>query len=48
MLVFRTTGRFEKEFRLAVKRGKDVSKLQAATPMSTPVGDSRADGIIDG
>jgi len=29
MLVFRTTGRFEKEFRLAVKRGKDVSKLKA-------------------
>ena len=29
MLAFRTTGRFEKEFRLAVRRGKDVSKLQA-------------------
>ena len=29
MLAFRTTGRFEKEFKLVVKRGKDVSKLQA-------------------
>jgi mRNA interferase YafQ len=29
MLAFRITGRFEKEFRLAVRRGKDVSKLQA-------------------
>jgi hypothetical protein len=29
MLAFRTTGRFEKEFRLAVRRGKDVSRLQA-------------------
>jgi len=29
MIAFRTTGRFEKEFKLAAKRGKDVSKLQA-------------------
>jgi mRNA interferase YafQ len=29
MLAFRTTGRFEKEFRLAVKRRKDVSRLKA-------------------
>lgn len=29
MLEFRTTGRYEKEFRLAMKRGKDISKLQA-------------------
>jgi mRNA interferase YafQ len=29
MLAFRTTGRFEKEFRIAVRRGKNVSKLQA-------------------
>lgn len=29
MLAFRTTGRFEKEFRLAVRREKDISKLQA-------------------
>ena len=29
MLAFRTTGRLEKEFRFAVRRGKDVSKLQA-------------------
>jgi mRNA interferase YafQ len=29
MLAFRTSGRFEKEFRIAVRRGKNVSKLQA-------------------
>ena len=29
MLVFRSGGRFKKEFRLAVKRGRDISKLQA-------------------
>jgi hypothetical protein len=35
MLAFRTTGRFEKEFRLAVRRGKEVSQLQAAFNPST-------------
>ncbi len=29
MRPFRTTGRFEKEFKLAVRRGKDIAKLQA-------------------
>ncbi len=29
MLAFRTTGRFEKDFKLSLKRRKDVSKLQA-------------------
>lgn len=28
MLVFRSGGRFKKEFRLAIKRGRDISKLQ--------------------
>jgi mRNA interferase YafQ len=29
MLAFRTTGRFEKEFKLSMKRGNDISKLKA-------------------
>ena len=29
MLSFRTTGRFEKDFKLSLKRGKDISKLKA-------------------
>jgi mRNA interferase YafQ len=29
MLAFRNTGRFEKDFKLSRKRGKDISKLQA-------------------
>ncbi|MEW6718937.1 MAG: type II toxin-antitoxin system YafQ family toxin [Thermodesulfobacteriota bacterium] len=29
MRAFRTTGRFEKDFKLSIKRGKDVSKLRA-------------------
>ncbi|MHB1041187.1 MAG: type II toxin-antitoxin system RelE/ParE family toxin, partial [Desulfobacteria bacterium] len=29
MRAFRNTGRFEKDFRLAVRRGKDIAKLQA-------------------
>jgi mRNA-degrading endonuclease YafQ of YafQ-DinJ toxin-antitoxin module len=28
MLVFRSVGRFKKVFRLAIKRGRDISKLQ--------------------
>jgi len=29
MRAFRNTGRFEKDFKLAVRRGKDITKLQA-------------------
>jgi len=42
MLAFRTTGRFEKEFKLAVKRGKEVSKLQAVMRALFQYGQHRA------
>lgn len=51
MLAFRTTGRFEKDFKLAMKRGKEISKLQAvmrALVQEVPLDPRRRDHALKG